>query len=627
MTSFINDDGDELDYNGNDFALSKQTISIFDLKILSNVSVNLKITGSEHNRAILNFYRFNQVNGNQLISQVFSLVQDGNKIDRGRIILIEDEGDEINAFFASGNFEWFSNFNFLCSEIRTTRWDRFWGNRSLVETVSSTEGIIFPFIDWNYKHEKFSKYISNSELRVSPTLTGSLDDYIPETYPCLYIHTLVKELANHSGVNITGTLLEDNFFKSLILTPPGANFEDPVTGEQVFDRDILNNIATYTSTIVKPEMIAPRVKAIDFIKWLSVSFGCVVSFDPSANSISLDILARYNKADAEDWSEYYRSHTEKYNDVKKNNHIKFKKSDDPDIEAYNKANEIAFGDLNIESGRDDESERTIYTSPFAAVFDKVGTADLRWACPYVPFVVLTDGDSYAYSSVTDVGAAGSGSDPDNRHIRFNGTGFPFDTTATGVIVRIVDNSGLYDGFHTGNPTASASSTTYSSMGRFKGTSAGTIYIQSAQKTSNQYVLVAVPGVSPSSFTISPEIVVTSGAFGNNLTTVATAYFSKPYTPYSVLNNYNKGLAFGEINESFYNDISLKEAYLNPLTRAITEPTLKTKMVLPVAVFARFTGSRLIYLNTGKLNGYFIVEKIEQYKDSVTEVVVYISNFE
>lgn len=623
MTSFINDDGDELDYNGNDFALSKQTISIFDLKILSNVSVNLKIPGSERNRAILNFYRFNQVNGNQLISQVFSLVQDGNKIDRGRIILIEDEGDEINAFFASGNFEWFSSFNFLCSEIRTTRWDRFWGVRSLVETVSATEGIIFPFVDWNYKHQKFSKYIAQQELRVTPTSTTSLDDYIPEIYPCLYIHTLVKELANHSGVNITGTLLEDNFFKSLILTPPGAKFEDPVTGEQVFNRNVIGSSSLYTTTVVKPEMIAPRIKAIDFIKWLSVSFGCVVSFDPSANSISLDILARYNKADAEDWSEYYRSHTEKYNDIKKNNYIKFKKSDDPDIEEYNNSNEIAFGDLNIESGRDDESERTIYTSPFPAVFDKVGTADLRWACPYVPFVILTDGDSYAYTSVTDGGATGTGSAPDNRRVEFNGTGFPFDTTAVSVIVRIDDDNGLYDGFHVGSQISIAGPTIYYSVGRFKGTSTGTIYIQSAQKMSNQYVLVAVPGVSPSSFTLSPEIVVS----GSSRTTVATAYFSKPYTPYSVLNNYNKGLAFGEINESFYNDISLKEAYLNPLTRAITEPTLKTKMVLPVAVFARFTGSRLIYLNTGKLNGYFIVEKIEQYKNSVTEVVVYISNFE
>lgn len=623
MTSFIDDDGNELEYDGKDFALTKQIISVFDLSFRSNVSVNIKLTASVHNRAVLNFHRFNQVNGSQLVSQTFNLVQNGNKIDRGSIVLIDDNEDNLNVFFASGNFEWFGSFNFMCHEIRTTRWDVIWGNYSVKNLASATEGIIFPIVDWNFRHEKFSKFISYHELEVGVGDTGSLDDFIPETYPCLYIHTLVKELANHSGVNITGSLLTDGFYKSLILTPPGANFKDPVTGEQVFQRNVVGHTAIATSgTLVKPEMIAPRIKAIDFIKWLSVTFGCIVSFDQAANSISLDVLTRYNKADAEDWSEYYRSHTEEYKDIKRDNFIKFKESVDPEVKAYNEVNETPFAELNIQSDRDTKTERTVYTSPFSPVFDKVGSADLRWACPYVPFVVLSDADSYTYTVVSDQGAD-AGNPPDDRRIRFEGTGFPFTTTATNVIVRIVDDNGLYDGFHTGNPVVASSSTAYNTQGRFKGTSSGTIYTQSAEKTSNQYVLVAVPGVSPSDFTISPGIFMTS----EELTTVATAYFSKPYTPYSTLNTYNKGLAFGEINESFYNDITLKEAYLNPLTRALTQPVLKTKMLLPVDVFARFNGSKLIYLNTGKLNGYFVVQKIEQYRDSVTELFVYISNFE
>jgi hypothetical protein len=51
------------------------------------------------------------------------------------------------------------------------------------------------------------------------------------------------------------------------------------------------------------------------------------------------------------------------------------------------------------------------------------------------------------------------------------------------------------------------------------------------------------------------------------------------------------------------------------------------MLIPVDVFARFNGSKLIYLNTGTLNGYFVVQKIEHYRDSMAEVLVYISNFE
>lgn len=624
MTSFIDDDGNELQYNGKDFALTKQIISVFDLQFRSNVSVNIKIPATADNRDKLNFHRFNQVNGNQLVSQTFNLVQNGNKIDRGSIVLIDDETDNLNVFFASGNFAWFTNFNFICSEIRTTRWDVRWNNFYVKSRASATEGIIFPFADFIYRHEKYSKYISYQLVRAGNGGGTSVDDYISELYPCLYIHTLVKELANHSGVNITGTLLTDGHFKSLILTPPGPNFKDPATGEQVFQAvGVGSHAIDSTGPIIKPEMIAPRIKAIDFIKWLSVTFGCIVSFDQAANSISLDILTRYNKADAEDWSEYYRSHIEEYRDIKKDNFIKFKESDDPDVQDYNAMNETPFAELNIQSDRDTKSDRTIYTSPFAAVFDKVGSADLRWACPYVPFVVLTDGDSFLYTSVTD-GGAGAGNAPDNSRLQFNGTGFPFNGTNTlDIIVRIEDDNGLYSGFHNGDPVVLSNSTRYNTQGRFKGTSTGTIYIQSSDKTSNQYVLVAVPGVSPSAFTISPGIYI----FSEEQTTVATAYFSKPYTPYSTLNNYNKGLAFGEINEPFYNDISLQEAYLTPLTKALTQPTLKSRMMLPVDVFARFNGSKLIYLNTGKLNGYFVVQKIEQYKDSLTELFVYISNFE
>jgi hypothetical protein len=454
----------------------------------------------------------------------------------------------------------------------------------------------------------------------------SVDDYIPETYPCLYVHTLVNELANHSQVNITGTLLSDGLFRQLILTPPGANFKDPTTRDQVFlgsANDITGSELIPTNGIlIKPEMIAPIMKAIDFIKWLSVTFGCIVSFDEAKNTISLDILARFNKADAEDWTAYYKSHTEEYKDIKRNNNIFYKDSDDEDISDYNEVNSTKFGCINIQSDRDDISERTLYTAPFPAVLDKVGTSNLKLATPYIPFVTLSDENGYRYTSVTD-GGAGAGTDPDNRRLQFNGTGFPFNGLNTqNNVVRIVDDSGLYNGFHVGDPIATSSSTIYKTKGRFLGNSTGTIYIQSAQKNNNQFVLVAVPDIIPSDISMAGDFFQ-----GATLTTIATAYFSKPYTPYSTLNAFNKGLSFDEINITGYNDISLSEAYLRPIFGALVSPTIRSKMLIPVDVFARFNGSKLIYLNTGTLNGYFVVQKIEHYRDSMAEVLVYISNFE
>lgn len=637
MTSFVDDNGNELQYEGKDFALTKQVVSLFDLTIRANTSVNITIPATAVNRGILNFYRFNQQNGKQLVSQTFNLIRNGNKIDRGSIILISDDGDELTVFFASGNFKWFGSLDFKCNEIRTTRWDVRWSNYYIINRYNATEGIIFPFIDWNYRHEKYNKQISLFLKRVgngSLSNLSNIDSYIPETYPCLYIHTLLSEIANHSQVNISGTLLDDVFFKKLIITPAGPKFTDPTTGTPVFRLaatglpfDVTNTVGDVTAgPLIKPEMIAPSMKAIDFIKCLSAMFGCIVSFDETKNTINIDLLTRLNKSEAEDWSAYYISHEEEYKDIKRNNYIKYNTSDDEDIISYNKLNDIDFGSVNIESGRDDDSERTIYTMPFYPSLDKVGTSVLTMATPYVPFITLSDDEVGEYTSVSDVGdAPGTGTD---RNLEFNGTDLPFDTAfSDNVIVRIVDDNGLYDGFHTGNNNASAS-TVYRTSGAFFGTSTGKIYTQSAKRNENkQFILVAVPSVTPADISSSPDF-FNGGGISGSLTNIATAYFSKPDIPFaSALNVMKKGLSFGSINMQSYNDFSLKDSYLTPLARGIVQPTLRTKMRIPVDVFAKFNGSKLIYLNTGTLNGYFVVKKIEHYNEDAPDCNVYISIFE
>jgi len=630
MTSFINDNGDELDYDGGDFRLTKQIINLFDLSIKANVSTNFKIPGTAKNRDILNLFGFNQVGGNQLVSQEINLIRNGNKSDRGSIVIIDDDTQEIECFFASGNFRWFSNFNFICNEIRTTRWDVGWSTYWINLRASATEGIIFPFIDWAFNNEKYNKNFGLTQLQIGDGTLGAgtgadQSSCVPEFYPCLYVHTLLTELSNHAGVKITGTLLTDQHYRSIILTPPGSEFVDPITNDPVYvpSTFIVINQAAFGGVNgvprIKPETIAPKMKAIDFIKWLTVSFGCVVSFDNDGLTLSLDIVAKLKKDEAEDWSEYYKSHVLQYSDIKKNNLISLPNPDDDLLKEYNTGNTIPYGELNIESERDTISEKTLYKSPFPAVHDKVGTTQLKWAVPYVPFVKLSDGECLTYTSITDEGV---GVGDDYRRVSFNGTGFPFPGgTSDNLIVRIVDDNGLYDGYHTGGGLSS--STVYRTDLQFLGTSTGKIYIQQATKTTQQYALVCVPGVSPSA--ISKEIAFRLAS--GNVSTIATAYYSKPYTPYSALNAYNKSFSVGEINLPFYNDITLREAYLIPLENSITKANPRTRMLLPEVTFYNFRGNKLIYLNVGELNGYFIVQKIEYYEDSTSEVNVYLSAYE
>jgi len=67
-----------------------------------------------------------------------------------------------------------------------------------------------------------------------------------------------------------------------------------------------------------------------------------------------------------------------------------------------------------------------------------------------------------------------------------------------------------------------------------------------------------------------------------------------------------------------------ETYLKNVSKAVKNATIRTKMRLPQSVFQSFEFDRFIYLNTGCINGYFLVESILNYNDgnSLVEVNLY-----
>ena len=605
MTAFIDDDGNELDYNGKDFAITKQLISFHDFKIKGNASVNIKVTNTAHNRETFGYYGERQIS--PVVKKRFNLVQDGNKIDTGDCVISNFDKDEIEFFFISGNSNLLDLIDFKCNEITTTRWDV----RNMASTWSNTEGIIYPIIDWVFGGEKYG-YVFYSGLTVNEKAYDGLTS-ITEFVPCLYVHTLLKEISVHAGISIDGDLLDDGFFRTIIISP---NSVDDVR------QTILGGIRI--NNIVKPEHIAPNIKVIDFLKWISISFGTLITFDLTSNSITLSMLKTINKSDAQDWSSYYISHEAVLSKYSNKTNIKYKQSDEQNIKQYNNSKEVLYADLQVNSDKNDGSVNNLYTAPFYSSYDKVGTTPMKFATPVGEMFRLTDKEPFAFTSVsaspavTVVGTA-------IACAQFNGVNFPFlDYTATPgtelMIFRV--GSGIYKGYHVNGINAisgtSSSDTIITSDMAFLGTSSGTLYTQTVQKISGHKVLSVIPGATPSYFCQYPSIYIDS----SSTSTVATAYFSKLNTIYSLLNAYTQGLNYGSIDESNRTDKPLSATYQNQVTTILKSPPLKARFLLPKSVFYAYE-KEPVYIKTERLTGYFLAEKIENYTESNKEVVVYL----
>ena len=216
MTAFVNDDGEYLDYSGADVGIVKQCANFFDFKIKGDVSATMKIPNNSHNRDVLGYYGAQQLDSPAFSKIPFSMVKDGNVISRGSLIIKDSDEDTINVFFVSGNTNWFQKFQFNLKEIVYP--DSYTVQASSTTRNSTvTDGIVFPLVDWGYNGNRRSR---NFYLRAFASYDGG---YIQDTFPCLYMHTLVTHMAEWAGVKIDGDLIDDPLFKKIVITPSGAN--------------------------------------------------------------------------------------------------------------------------------------------------------------------------------------------------------------------------------------------------------------------------------------------------------------------------------------------------------------------------------------------------------------------
>lgn len=585
MTSFINDRG-EIQIK-NEVLITKQVASFKNFKIKGDITVSFSVPNTSENRDVLGYYSPNQLESPVFSSTPFNMVQNGNLLMRGLMVIEEDNGDELLLYFISGNANWFKDLEFSLRDLRNTNYSTVWSLANLQTRVGATDGIVFPIIDWLYKGQKIDNYITDG---INPGFGADIDFQVYEYFPCVYIKSVLEQVSNFSGIKIDGTIYKDKFFNSLILTPSSPDIYDPITQNLLVPGDV-----------VTIESIVPDMKAIELLKWVCVTFSVIPVFDTFSNTLTLDLLDK-KPLQGDDWSNYLQEYQVRFDQVQ-NNYIRLSSSDTV-FDSYNETRDVQFGEVNINTEKNDGQSKVLYTSPFPACFDSVSETQ-KLAVPYIPMYELDDEEEYVFVSSGNRGTT-----------EFNGYGFPFDDNSDRFIIRVESQSGNYDGYHKAfkyiSPLTNKKLNTYT---LYNGNTSGTIFTQSVSKGSpGSRVLTFIPSIISTDYNSQNFRIGTPDAY-DTLSTSATAYYYKPwYVLYPNLNRFRQGLSYGSIDN--YNDYSIESMYFNYLRGIITSPTIRVKMLIPEAVFASFN-FQFIYLNTGHLNGYYFVETIRNYKDSST----------
>ena len=323
MTSFIDDNGQVLDYSGADFGLTKQVGTWIDFKIAGDVSLDFTIPNTAKNRDVLGYYGAQQID--PPTSVTFNVIRNGNFFSRGQIIIRGHDEDKINCFYISGNANWFNALSFNLKEIDFQ--DKYTIAADSMDTQkSNTEGLIYPVVDWwaqNKHRSTFFLQLANDRQNGFPNFS--------EFHPCLYLSTLVTEMCTYGGIKITGDLITDPLFKKIVITPDGpdlfwpdweinrsrvkcflqfpgysyveASDPQPVrwgaveTGASLFDQNNYSILIARTGTYRVSQNMYCGTVGISFLQYLYVNGVNVMSLPAFGNSLNYEFIYNFNKGD------------------------------------------------------------------------------------------------------------------------------------------------------------------------------------------------------------------------------------------------------------------------------------------------------------------------------------------
>lgn len=140
-------------------------------------------------------------------TEVFN--DEGLRINKGSIRVESISGRFASCSFFGGNSNWFAAISGNLADLGLSVYDRPLDYLEIIDSWSDTEGIVYPIIDTGTLITRGEPYLV-------------VEDFVG----CMFVHTLMKEVFKNSDIKIQGELINDPFYKSLVVVSNSRSIDD-----------------------------------------------------------------------------------------------------------------------------------------------------------------------------------------------------------------------------------------------------------------------------------------------------------------------------------------------------------------------------------------------------------------
>lgn len=376
-------------------------------------------------------------------------------------------------------------------------------------------------------------------------------------------------------------------------------------------------------SIINPSAVLPDIEQSEFVKDAVFDFNALVTANLSTKTISFN-LKRYDVNNFVDWSniidlseEVEVNYTDIISNYNRRNIVKRGEGDGAFVKDYNESNIIDFGNYEFFIDNDFVNPKgEIYSSPFASTY-QVNSFNLNLYLPYFPVEIISDTfEIDAFSAATANRFAVTSTDID--------TGDFEEIPDNAIYLLITDATQTeYNGIWT---VTSLSETTVVCSGLTftnNGTAIGRLIARDEEAEPRKLIDAGNFDVDTISSYTDIEVNSINSATAS-FTSIPYTYFWNPITGNATDDTF-QSLSYGEISIPSKCSNLFEDYYTSTIDRIRRGKTLRAPFRLNQVDIFNLDFIKLVYLNfyiNGQtIQGYFIVNKIEEYTGSEDSTVV------
>lgn len=224
--------GDEyLEFDG-DIFVEKQVFNFETLETAGTFSYSFVIQPTSYNKKKLGILNISSNENISLVDNVQLLTDSGLLLYIGYIIIEDPIGIECSFFSDNNNF--FARIEGNVSEVEQLNdYDKLLTEDNIIDSWTATEGIVYPLVDRGALRNRKDAFM---KLRIRNVRLDQND-----WQPFIHVKDVVKSIMRKSGLKMTGELIEDTTYNSLITTNNNVKAKLNIIDEQ--------NISVATETV------------------------------------------------------------------------------------------------------------------------------------------------------------------------------------------------------------------------------------------------------------------------------------------------------------------------------------------------------------------------------------------